>query len=317
MPPLARCVILLTAFSISACERDRPKANPAASAPVRVEEAPPRVLYIPDAVAPSVAPSAAVPLRPPGSGRCPPEMVDVQGAFCIDRFEATLYDRKTGNRLSPYYHPSPEVTRREYERWQRSRADAKTDEGRRQPVPAPDEWALGARHFEPLAKVEPDATPNGYMSAEAAQRACENAGKRLCSDQEWVTACRGQHNTKFPYGHFYEEGRCNVFRATHPARVLHGDASSGHLDPRLNQVTEAGDPLLRLTGATPACRSEWNGDAVYDMVGNLDEWVDDPDGTFVGGFYSRSTREGCDARVEVHSYDYYDYSLGMRCCKGQ
>lgn len=315
MRPLARCVILC--LTVSACERDRAKANAMASASVRAEEPAPRLLFIPDAVAPQVPSSAAARLLPRGSGRCPPEMVDVQGAFCIDRFEATLYDKTTSNRLSPYYHPLPEVTRREYERWQRVRIDAKTDEGRRQPVPAPDEWELSARHFEPVARAEPDATPNGYVSGEAAQRACENAGKRLCSDQEWVTACRGQHNTKFPYGHFYEEARCNVFRATHPARVLHGDASAGHLDPRLNQVTEAGDPLLRLTGATPACRSEWNGDAVYDMVGNLDEWVDDPEGTFVGGFYSRSTREGCDARVEVHSYDYYDYSLGVRCCRSQ
>ena len=51
------------------------------------------------------------------------------------------------------------------------------------------------------------------------------------------------------------------------------------------------------------------------MVGNLDEWIDDPDGTFVGGFYSRGTREGCDSIIEVHDYTYYDYSLGVRCCK--
>ena len=126
-------------------------------------------------------------------------MVDVRGSFCIDRFESTLVDKKTGNKLSPYYHPSPEVTRREYERWQRARADAKTDEGRRYEVPPPDEWELAAVRFEPVAQVETDVTPNGYMSAEAAQRACENAGKRLCSDEEWVTACRGEHNTKFPH----------------------------------------------------------------------------------------------------------------------
>lgn len=316
MLPRLRCIVLCAALSVLACQRERAGPSAAPSASVRAEEPPPRVLYIPDAAPAAPASAAALlPIRP--SGRCPAEMVDVQGSFCIDRFEATLYDKTTGNRLSPYYHPSPEVTRREYERWQRARLDAKTDEGRRQTVPAPDEWELGARHFDPVAKVEPDATPNGYMSGEAAQRACENAGKRLCTDEEWVTACRGQHNTKFPYGHFYEEARCNVFRATHPARVLHGDASVGHLDPRLNQVAEGSEPLLRLTGATPACRSEWNGDAVYDMVGNLDEWIDDTEGTFLGGFYSRSTREGCDARVEVHSYDYYDYSLGVRCCKGQ
>jgi hypothetical protein len=38
------------------------------------------------------------------------------------------------------------------------------------------------------------------------------------------------------------------------------------------------------------------------------------DGTFVGGFYSRSTREGCDAKIENHDPAYADYSLGTRCC---
>jgi formylglycine-generating enzyme required for sulfatase activity len=311
----SRRLLPLLVFAF-ACQRERAKPAPAESVSVPVEEPPPRVLYIPDAE-PRVESSAVAraPVRP--SGRCPAEKVDIRGSYCIDRFESVLYDKKTGKKLSPYYHPSAEVTRREYERWQRLRTEAKTDEGRHYEVPAPDEWELTAHRLEPVARVEPDVAPNGYMSAEAAQRACENAGKRLCTDEEWVAACRGEHNTKFPYGHFYEEARCNVFRATHPARVLHGDASNGHLDPRLNLVTEGDDPLLRPAGSTPACRSEWNGDAVYDMVGNLDEWIDDPDGTFLGGFFSRSTREGCDARVEVHSYDYYDYSLGVRCCKGQ
>jgi formylglycine-generating enzyme required for sulfatase activity len=244
-------------------------------------------------------------------------MVDVRGAFCIDRFEAVLVDARTGKRLSPYYHPTAGITRREYERWQRLRAEQPTDEGKALPVPAPDEWELdpGVR-FEPKATVLPDAIPNGYLSGEIAERACRNAGKRLCTAEEWVTACRGEQGRKFPYGDTYEPGRCNVHRETHPARVLHGDASIGHLDPRLNQVTEEnGDPLLRQTGGTPSCKSEWNGDAAYDMVGNLDEWIDDPDGTFVGGFYSRATKEGCDSRIEVHSYDYYDYSLGVRCCR--
>ena len=52
------------------------------------------------------------------------------------------------------------------------------------------------------------------------------------------------------------------------------------------------------------------------MVGNLDEWVDDPKGRFLGGFFSRSTREGCDASRVARTRDaYFDYSLGVRCCK--
>ena len=102
----------------------------------------------------------------------------------------------------------------------------------------------------------------------------------------------------------------------HPAYILHGNSSIGHTDPRLNLVVERGvDPLLRLTGATPSCASRWNDDdSLFDMVGNLDEWIDDESGRFVGGFYARMTTMGCEARITSHSPSYYDYSLGTRCC---
>jgi hypothetical protein len=106
-----------------------------------------------------------------------------------------------------------------------------------------------------------------------------------------------------------------VFREAHPASVLHGDASIHHLDPRLNLVKGSRGPLLRRTGESPRCRSEWSGDAAFDMVGNLDEWVDDPEGTFAGGFYARGTRDGCDAKIEGHPIEYFDYSVGVRCCR--
>ena len=156
--------------------------------------------------------------------------------------------------------------------------------------------------------------PSGYLSGLAAASACESAGKRLCSHDEWVTACRGEAARKFPYGEDYERGACNVWRYAHPAATLHGNAAIGHLDPRLNRVTEAGAPLLQSTGASPRCASRWGDDAAYDMVGNLDEWVEKKGGAFAGGFYSRMTDKGCDAIITVHPRRYLDYSLGVRCC---
>jgi formylglycine-generating enzyme required for sulfatase activity len=153
------------------------------------------------------------------------------------------------------------------------------------------------------------------VSGVAAELACRNSGKRLCRPDEWIMACRGERGQKFPYGASYEAGRCNVHRESHPAQLLHGNASINHLDPRLNLVRADGQPLLRPTGTSPECGSRWGNDTIYDMVGNLDEWVDDPDGLFVGGFYARNTREGCDARVSSHPREYYDYSLGVRCCR--
>lgn len=241
-------------------------------------------------------------------------MVDVGGAFCIDRYEASLVDQNSGEELSPYYPPDSNRARQLRGLWERERARSGIARGRETELPELPEWQL-ENSVEATAVSRPQAVPHGYLDANTAQRACERAGKRLCTATEWVTACRGQQNRQFPYGSQYAHGACNIFRDAHPAAILHGNASEGHLDPRLNRVEADGGPLLRLTGATPSCKSEWGNDAVYDMVGNLDEWVDDENGAFHGGFYSRATRLGCDARISTHPRQYSDYSLGTRCCK--
>jgi hypothetical protein len=51
------------------------------------------------------------------------------------------------------------------------------------------------------------------------------------------------------------------------------------------------------------------------MVGNLDEWVDDLEGTFKGGFYARRTTGGCSTQITNHGPTYFDYSTGVRCCR--
>ena len=69
----------------------------------------------------------------------------------------------------------------------------------------------------------------------------------------------------------------------------------------------------RASGSQPRCKSAFG---VYDMVGNIDEWVDGEKApAFVGGFYARSTTKGCEAVVDSHAAIYYDYSTGARCCK--
>jgi formylglycine-generating enzyme len=241
-------------------------------------------------------------------------MVDVRGQFCIDRYEAALVDAAKGREISPYYPPTRRATRGLHDRWRRDAPQSATAAGRSLGVPAPPGWQL-SEDFAPRASARADVVPNGYLSGILADQACRNAGKRLCKLEEWVTACRAESNRKFPYGDVYEPGRCNVFREAHPAAVLHADPSTNHLDPRLNLVQADGGPLLRRTGATPSCRSAWGSDGVYDMVGNLDEWVDDEGGMFAGGFFSRGTKEGCDARITSHPREYFDYSLGVRCCK--
>ena len=176
--------------------------------------------------------------------------------------------------------------------------------------------------WSPRAVSRRSVTPQGYVNKVIARAACAGAGKRLCTEQEWRTACRGQNNTRFPYGDEYRPGVCNINRQAHPAIILHGVAHDGVLnDPRLNTVGIEGQSLLYQTGGDPdapvMCRSVWGSDFVYDMVGNIDEWVEGPDPMYLGGFFSRSTKEGCEYRNDRNKHKgptYYNYSTGFRCC---
>jgi formylglycine-generating enzyme len=243
---------------------------------------------------------------------CPAEMVLVAGRFCIDRYEATMIDKTTRRPFSPFYPASRKEVRRALagQKWGPAALGKEEVEP---PVPLLPEWERGP-DVEALAVSAAHVTPQAYLSKPTAKAACETAGKRLCTLDEWKTACRGDQNMRHPYGDKYRRGVCNVHGMTHPASILYGNASLGHWDPRLNQVTVDGAPLLRPTGETPKCRSTWGNDAVYDMVGNLDEWVEDDKSTFVGGFYARDTSRGCDARVSKHPPLFFDFTTGVRCC---
>jgi hypothetical protein len=245
-------------------------------------------------------------------------MVDIAGEFCIDRYEASLIEHDRERPLSPFYHPTRDRTRSSYRYWQARLASGTPGLALRSPpapeLPVPPAWQL-LQTFRPRARSLAGVRPQGYLNGELARSACSHAGKRLCTEAEWVRACRGERQRPYPYGDAYEPAACNVARSSHPAAVLHGNASIHHRDPRLSLVEDAQGPLLRSTGSLPRCASRWGADAVYDMVGNLDEWIDDASGVFVGGFYSRQTQAGCAARVGAHPFEYYDYSLGVRCCE--
>jgi hypothetical protein len=254
----------------------------------------------------------SAPPASPGRRPCPDDMVNVASHFCIDRYEAAMVENVSGEAFSPFYPPDLEEMRKAVigQPWGLAVLGKAS---MRPPVPPLPVWqrSPGTRA---RAVSRPGVVPQGYLSKPTAKAACEAAGKRLCRLQEWKTACRGEQNTRFPYGTKYEDHVCNVHEPQHPAAILYGDASLGHWDPRLNQLLVDGAPLLKPTGATTSCRSSWGDDGVYDMVGNIDEWVEDANATFVGGFYARDTVRGCDARVSEHIPVFFDFSTGVRCC---
>ena len=282
---------------------DTSEPRPAVPLVLAAAPAPPE----PPPVSETAAVEATEPVAP-----CPADMVLVAQRFCIDRYEATMVDKATRRPFSPFYPASRKEVRRAIagQKWGPAALGKEEIEP---PVPLLPEWERGP-DVEALAVSAAHATPQAYLSKPTAKAACETAGKRLCTLAEWKIACRGDQNTRYPYGEKYRIGLCNVHGTTHPASILYGNASLGHWDPRLNQVTVDGAPLLRPTGETPKCKSTWGDDGVYDMVGNLDEWVEDEKSTFMGGFYARDTFRGCDARVSKHPPIFFDFTTGVRCC---
>ena len=125
----------------------------------------------------------------------------------------------------------------------------------------------------------------------------------------------GPLKTIYPYGNTNQPRRCNdhganpiaaTFGIAAPRRVHEWDAMNF---PMLNQV----DNTLAKSGEHTGCT---NGYGVFDMVGNIHEWVADPKGTFYGGYYQDTHQQGdgCNYVTVAHTASYHDYSTGFRCC---
>lgn len=172
--------------------------------------------------------------------------------------------------------------------------------------------------FRPSTPVGParsvaGAVPQGYIDGDRAAAACEAAGKRLCTSAEWLRACTGEAGWTYPYGATRQSGVCNDARASHPAIDWFGTSAdwiwSQLGNPCINQQADS----LDRAGENAACVTP---EGLYDLMGNLHEWVADADGTFRGGFYAdtRINGEGCRYATTAHNRQHWDYSTGFRCC---
>ncbi len=155
--------------------------------------------------------------------------------------------------------------------------------------------AVSAKHEIPALRV----------SWNDAKEACEKAGKRLCTEEEWVSACQNARavddnrngeladdmieGTAYPYGDFHDDNRC-------------WDAKNADKDR----------PVY--TGELPGCATPTG---VYDMTGNAEEWVgDSPDkAVLLGGAFDTSQDHArCYRRNDTYGAGYAAPRTGFRCC---
>lgn len=125
-----------------------------------------------------------------------------------------------------------------------------------------------------------DAMPQTNVSFEEAKDLCRSVGKRLCSTEEWQWACSGLEEYTYPYGFQLDEHYCN----------------------------RDGIEEVEVSGRRSRCYSKFG---VYDMVGNVFEWVTDSEGKpmLMGGPLSKcqTISPGLNGNPKPQ--------IGFRCCK--
>lgn len=148
--------------------------------------------------------------------------------------------------------------------------------------------------------------PMHDTTLDQARSACASRGKRLCTDAEWRRACLGPEGLNtYGYGPTYQPGRC----------ASEGRLPSGHSGMAMDEKG------IGPSGSRPGCQTV---EGVFDLVGNLEEWVlsgwQGQGGALEGGAwftvaryascdgrYSRDPAYRVSPRIEV-------FSAGFRCC---
>ena len=231
----------------------------------------------------AVAPRA-VPEIPPSA--CPEGMVDVEGDYC-----PTLEQP-----CKRWMDPEKAFPRRCAEFAPSSACQTKTVHKR---------FCIDRFEYPNKEGVTPVVMKTWYEARDT----CQAQGKRLCGGSEWTLACEGQQRLPYPYGLERSADACNIDKP-HPAVNEKALANAKTRDAEVARLWQG-----ESSGARAQCKSSYG---VFDMTGNVDEWVLNEDGVpfksgLKGGYWG-PVRDRCRPMTTVHGEDFSFYQIGFRCC---
>jgi sulfatase modifying factor 1 len=222
----------------------------------------------------------------PAHGACAEGMVEVLGEYCPvveQRCLRWLDSEKTFPRRCAEFAPS----------------------GACRTKTAPKHFCIDRYEFPNEKGKHPVVMKTWYEARDA----CRAQGKRLCGDSEWTLACEGRERLPYPYGLERRADACNIDKP-YPRPDERALANAKTRDAEAARLWQG-----EASGARAACKSPFG---VFDMTGNVDEWVVNEKGVpfrsgLKGGYWG-PVRDRCRPMTTAHAEDFSYYQVGFRCC---
>lgn len=161
--------------------------------------------------------------------------------------------------------------------------------------------------------------PTVLVNFYEAEALCGEAGKRLCTEEEWEKACKGPRNYLYPYGNKYDPDKCSTDKTEPSERKLarigdYPECVSGYgvygMSGNINELTSS-----RLT------REEVIRGEGQSSFGHIPGWPDDlaEDGYQIhrGGDWGYSFDASCVPRNHYHGRYNKMHDDGFRCCRSR
>jgi protein-disulfide isomerase/thiol-disulfide isomerase/thioredoxin/uncharacterized membrane protein len=146
-----------------------------------------------------------------------------------------------------------------------------------------------------------------------AKAACEQAGKRLCTTEEWVSACQSaaavDDDLSGSFADDYVEGNQFPYADWHEARWCR-DSQVQQRGPDGAVIREG---TAGKTGDRPRCATPAG---VFDLGGNVAEWAgaDENLAVLLGGDYRSKDKAACFRPNSTFGPGHKNDRIGFRCC---